>query len=57
MPSQPFIRVMCPNLSCQRILAVPVAARGRVVRCAACGLNVRIPKPKPSAPKSKDNAA
>ncbi len=46
MSQQAFIRVMCPNLGCQRILAVPASARGKVVRCGACGLNVRIPMPK-----------
>ncbi len=54
--SQPekTIRIMCPNLSCQRILAVPPEARGKIVRCSACGINVRIPQPKDgeaSAPK------
>ena len=44
--SDSLIRVMCPNLGCQRILAVPASARGKVVRCGACGLNVRIPMPK-----------
>ncbi len=46
MSQQSFIRVMCPNLGCQRILAVPASARGKVVRCGACGVNVRIPMPK-----------
>jgi hypothetical protein len=34
---------MCPNLGCQRVLAVPSAARGKVVRCRGCGSNIRIP--------------
>ncbi len=38
-----LIRIMCPNLSCQRILAVPEAARSKVVRCRMCGMNIRIP--------------
>ena len=38
-----LIRIMCPNLSCQRILAVPGTARGKVVRCKACGINIKIP--------------
>ncbi len=47
-----LIRIMCPNLSCQRVLAVPVSARGKVVRCRACGINIKIPmgKPLPAAP-------
>ena len=40
-----IIRIMCPNLGCQRILAVPPRAQGRVVRCQGCGTNIRIPRP------------
>jgi hypothetical protein len=40
---QRTIRIMCPNLSCQRILAVPVHARGKLVRCRSCGMTIRIP--------------
>jgi hypothetical protein len=37
------IRIMCPNLGCQRILAVPSRARGQVVRCRGCRTNIRVP--------------
>jgi len=40
-----IIRIMCPNLGCQRILAVPPRAQGRVVRCRGCGTNIRVPLP------------
>jgi hypothetical protein len=40
---QTTIRIMCPNLACQRILAVPVHARGKLVRCRSCGMTIRIP--------------
>ena len=40
---QKTIRIMCPNLACQRILAVPVHARGKLVRCRSCGITIRIP--------------
>lgn len=43
------IRVMCPNLTCRRVLAVPVSARGQTVRCRGCSTNIRIPK-KDAAP-------
>ncbi|MCH2145592.1 MAG: hypothetical protein MK082_10695 [Phycisphaerales bacterium] len=43
--SSEIIRIMCPNLGCQRILAVPPRAQGRVVRCRGCGTNIRIPLP------------
>ena len=45
---------MCPNLSCQRILAVPEGARGKVVRCRVCGMNVKIPARKGGASASPD---
>lgn len=44
------IRVMCPNLRCRAVLAVPGEARGRLVKCRACGMNVKIP-PKAEATK------
>jgi hypothetical protein len=37
------IRIMCPNLACQRILAVPAHARGKLVRCRSCQITIRIP--------------
>jgi len=40
------IRIMCPNLSCRKVLAVPHAARGKTVRCRGCGTNIRIPQAK-----------
>jgi hypothetical protein len=54
-----LIRIMCPNLSCQRILAVPEQARGRIVRCRVCGMNIRIPdgkapEPQPQQPASEE---
>ena len=43
--NEDIIRIMCPNLGCQRILAVPPRAQGRVVRCRGCGTNIRVPHP------------
>jgi len=39
-----MIRIMCPNLACQRILAVPAHARGKLVRCRGCSMTIRIPQ-------------
>ena len=39
-----MIRIMCPNLACQRILAVPAHARGKLVRCRSCSMTIRIPE-------------
>jgi RNase P subunit RPR2 len=43
------IRMMCPSLKCRTILAVPPEARGRMVRCRACGTSIRVPQ----QPKAK----
>jgi hypothetical protein len=53
VPNDNLIRIMCPNLSCQRILAVPEQARGRIVRCRVCGMNIRIPDGKAPEPQQK----
>jgi len=37
------IRMMCPNLICRKVLAVPTTARGKTVRCKACGTAIRVP--------------
>jgi hypothetical protein len=44
VPEQDTIRIKCPNLSCQRVLAVPCVARGKLVRCRACGFTLRVPQ-------------
>ncbi len=38
------VRIMCPNLTCRRVLAVPPSARGKTVRCRNCGMNIRVPQ-------------
>ncbi len=35
--------MICPNLQCQAILAVPVTARGKTIRCSGCGTTIRVP--------------
>lgn len=50
------LRIMCPNLGCRRVLAVPAQARGKMVRCSGCQTAIRIPGqpeagPKPVRPK------
>lgn len=37
------VRIMCPNLTCRKLLAVPAAARGKMVRCRSCSTNIRVP--------------
>lgn len=43
------IRIMCPNLTCRKVLAVPASARGKTVRCRNCTTSIRIPGPPVSA--------
>jgi hypothetical protein len=50
--AESVIRIMCPNLSCKRVLAVPSHARGKLVRCKGCGVNIRSPLPK-STPETQ----
>jgi hypothetical protein len=37
------VRIMCPNLTCRKVLAVPRSARGKTVRCRNCGTSIRVP--------------
>lgn len=41
--SDEVLRIMCPKLTCRRILAVPAEARGRTVRCKGCATVIRVP--------------
>jgi hypothetical protein len=50
MSNTETIRVMCPNLTCRKILAVPEAARGKTVRCRGCGTNIKVPGGASAAP-------
>jgi uncharacterized Zn finger protein len=49
------IRIMCPSLSCRRVLAVPSSSRGKNVRCKNCGITIRVPdKTQSPAPESAE---
>jgi len=41
--SDESVRIMCPNLTCRKVLAVPSSARGKTVRCRACSTAIRVP--------------
>ena len=51
------IRLICPNLTCRTILSVPAAARGKDVRCRACGSKLRIPQAKAAPTVVSDDPA
>jgi len=48
--SQQMLRMMCPNLTCRKVLSVPEAARGKTVRCKQCSTNIRVPESKGGTP-------
>jgi hypothetical protein len=56
MPTD-HLRIMCPNLSCRKVLAVPQAARGKTVRCKGCTMSIRIPSAPPVQPAKPAEAA
>lgn len=37
------VTLMCPNLRCRKILAVPNSTRGKRVRCGYCGTVMMVP--------------
>lgn len=57
--SEESVRIMCPNLLCRKVLAVPQSARGKTVRCRACSTAIRIPPKQEEkvAEKPPDSAA
>ena len=56
--SEQTVRIMCPNLMCRTVLAVPADTRGRTVRCRNCGLHVRVPqKAEAKKPQGEKDAA
>lgn len=38
------LRIMCPSLSCRKVLAVPTSSRGKNVRCKNCGSVIKVPE-------------
>ncbi|MFO0858263.1 MAG: hypothetical protein U0640_13015 [Phycisphaerales bacterium] len=49
--SQQQVRIMCPNLTCRRVLAVPESLRGKTVRCKNCSTNIKVPTKTAAADK------
>lgn len=50
------IRLICPNLRCRSILAVPGSARGKMVRCRKCATRVQVPAPAEAAQPRPETA-
>jgi len=51
--SQSTIKLKCPNLPCRTVLAVPASARGKKVKCRACGTTIRVPTGRSTATASE----
>lgn len=52
--SSDTVRIMCPNLVCRKVLAVPRSARGKTVKCRNCGISIRIPAGASAPAKAAD---
>jgi len=50
------ITILCPNLTCRKILAVPEKARSKKVRCKYCGTAFIVPAYKQSPPGQVEQA-
>ncbi len=57
------VRIMCPNLTCRKVLIVPSSSRGKTVRCRNCATTIRVPvkngagnPPAPAAPAEGGDA-
>ena len=42
------VQMLCPNLRCRKVLSVPVAVRGKVVKCQHCEILFKVPEEKKS---------
>jgi len=52
--ANPSIRLICPNLRCRALLAVPTNARGKNVLCRQCGTRIQVPTNKTPAKASNE---
>ena len=43
-------QIICPNLRCRKILAVPEEVRGKLVKCQHCQTMFRVPESKKTEP-------
>lgn len=49
------VKIMCPKLTCRKILAVPEVARGKTVKCKACGTIIKVPTKAPLGEATESN--
>lgn len=54
MKAQPnHILMMCPKLTCRKVLNVPETARGKSIRCRNCGTVCQVPSGSKAEPNAK----
>lgn len=54
------VQLICPNLRCRKILAVPDEVRGKLVKCQFCQTAFRVPemrRPSGHTPAAPSNEA
>jgi len=44
------VMMICPNLKCRKVLAVPERYRGHQVKCHYCSIVFAVPAAKPRSP-------
>lgn len=37
------VQILCPNLSCRKVLSVPSDIRGKTVKCSHCSTLFKVP--------------
>ena len=43
-PDTKTVMMMCPKLTCRKVLHVPETARGKTIRCRSCGNVCKVPE-------------
>ncbi len=51
--SMSSVKIMCPKLTCRKILAVPETARGKTVKCKSCSTIIKVPAKAPVVEKTE----
>jgi len=49
-------QLLCPNIKCKKILAVPEQTRGKIVRCSHCQTAFRVPVARDEAQPRRKSA-
>lgn len=50
------LKLLCPNLSCRKVLSVPDEVRGKAVKCQHCETVFKVPEEKKTSVSSALNS-